>query len=200
MCNVLWFHGMSSCTKCKCNTTGTQKISGLSPMFKMVIGKWLLTKKCVILTTLQNCSSGLETWNTVWFIWDTDDHSGCDFPEYKKESRLAYTQNVGKRLHSLSNGMLLLHVQSCGLFCDFNLLLFGWNDCSQERLPTLNFTFPQITQLVPDWVWPPLDPASFWKPSLSLVAEGGSRSNIGGTEDNLKHNLCWGWKAKHSYW
>lgn len=57
---------------------------------------------------LKLCFLGMETWDPLWFVRDFDNHSGCDFLEHKKESRLAYTENVGKRLHSLIYGMLLL--------------------------------------------------------------------------------------------
>lgn len=47
---------------------------------------------------------GMETWYTLWLVWNTYNHSSCHFPEHQKKGRLAHRQNVGKGLYCLTNG------------------------------------------------------------------------------------------------
>lgn len=43
---------------------------------------------------------GMEVWHTVWLVWHTDHHSGCDLLQHQEEGGLAHTEDAGSQLHS----------------------------------------------------------------------------------------------------
>lgn len=84
--------------------------------------------------------TGMEAGYPVWFIWNFDYYPGCYFPQYKKESRLAYRENACKRLHCFCSGKNLSedgfydtvqrqNIGTCPLF-QFPKLYQGWESTS----------------------------------------------------------------------
>ncbi len=48
--------------------------------------------------------SGLEVGDTVWFVWNTNNHTGCDLLQYQKKSRMAEWEDVSERFYCVSYG------------------------------------------------------------------------------------------------
>ena len=81
-------------------------------------------------------SLGVETWNTLWLVWDTYNYPGCDFPEHQKESGLADNKDDGERFHCLCHGMLQL--------CKFGLHRIK-SVSFQSKALNIRYLLPDIT-------------------------------------------------------